>query len=48
MHAKFINDNSNWQLDKTIVVNVGFTPGSVSLTAYKLNLQGFEWLRVNK
>jgi hypothetical protein len=29
-------------------VNVGFTPGSVSLTAYKLNLSGFEWLRANR
>jgi pre-mRNA-processing factor 8 len=48
IHAKFVSDNPNWQLDKTIVLNVGFTPGSVSLTAYKLNLAGYEWLRANK
>lgn len=41
VHAKFINENTNWQLEKTIVLNVGFTPGSVSLTAYRLNLQGY-------
>jgi pre-mRNA-processing factor 8 len=48
IHAKFISENNNWQLEKTIVLNVGFTPGSVSLTAYKLNIMGYEWLRTNK
>lgn len=48
MQAKFISENSSWQLDKTMVLNVGFTPGSISLTAYKLNLSGYEWLRANK
>lgn len=48
MHAKFINNNSNWQIDKTMILNVGFTPGSISLTAYKINLPGYEWLRANK
>ena len=48
MHAKFLEDNSNWQLDKTIVLNIGFTPGSVSLTAYRLNHQGYEWIKANK
>jgi pre-mRNA-processing factor 8 len=40
-HVKFVSDNSSWQLDKSIVLNVGFTPGSVSLTAYKVNLSGY-------
>jgi pre-mRNA-processing factor 8 len=47
-HAKFVSENPSWQLDKTIILNVGFTPGSVSLTAYNLNLAGYEWLRANK
>ena len=47
-HTKFIGENSQWQMEKTIILNVGFTPGSVSLTAYRLNLQGYEWLRANR
>ena len=29
-------------------MSVNFAPGSVSLSAYKLNLQGYEWLKNNK
>jgi len=31
-----------------MILNVGFTPGSISLTAYKINLSGYEWIRANK
>lgn len=47
MHTKFLNDNNNWSADKTIILNVAFTPGSLSLTAFKLNLNGYEFLKAN-
>lgn len=47
MHTKFLNENHNWSADKTIILNVAFTPGSLSLTAYKLNLNGYEFLKAN-
>lgn len=46
MHTKFLTDN-NWSPEKTIILNVAFTPGSLSLTAYKLNLGGYEFLKSN-
>lgn len=48
IHTKYLSENPNWSLDKAIVLNVGFIPGSISLTAYRLNLQGYEWIRSNK
>jgi hypothetical protein len=41
MHTRFLNENHNWSADKTIILNVAFTPGSLSLTAYKLALNGY-------
>ncbi|KAI9476840.1 NUC071 domain-containing protein [Coemansia mojavensis] len=37
-----------WDGDKTIAITCAFTPGSCSLTAYKLTPAGFEWGRENK
>ncbi|KAJ2612860.1 hypothetical protein H4S08_002516 [Coemansia sp. RSA 1365] len=37
-----------WDGEKTIVMTCAFTPGSCSLTAYKLTPAGFEWGRENK
>ncbi|KAJ3143001.1 Pre-mRNA-processing-splicing factor 8 [Geranomyces variabilis] len=49
MHAKVMADNKGlWDGDKTVVVTCSFTPGSCSLTAYKLTPAGFEWGRGNK
>ncbi|KAJ3162383.1 Pre-mRNA-processing-splicing factor 8 [Geranomyces michiganensis] len=49
MHAKVMADNKGlWDGDKTVVVTCSFTPGSCSLTAYKLTPAGFEWGRSNK
>nr|CAG8489846.1 2781_t:CDS:10 [Entrophospora candida] len=48
LHAKFVAENKNWDGDKTITMTVSFTPGSCSLTAYKLTPAGFEWARNNK
>ena len=41
MHTRFLNDNPNWSVDKNIILNLAFTPGSLSLTAYKLTLNGY-------
>jgi pre-mRNA-processing factor 8 len=57
LHAKLISENSSWNAEQCIVLTVSFTPGSCSLTAYKLytitphivrTLQGYEWGKNNK
>jgi len=45
MHSKIMSDNQSWDGEKTVVATCSFTPGSCSLTAYKLTPQGFEWGR---
>ena len=35
-HAKIMEDNSSWDGEKTVIITCSFTPGSCSLTAYKL------------
>ena len=47
MQTKFLNENPTWSTDSKIILNVAFTPGSLSLTAYKLNLNGYEFLKAN-
>jgi len=44
-HARVMADNKTWNGDKTMIVTCSFTPGSCSLTAYKLTPAGFEWGR---
>eukprot|EP00735_Rhodelphis_limneticus_P013308 TRINITY_DN692_c0_g1::TRINITY_DN692_c0_g1_i1::g.28748::m.28748 TRINITY_DN692_c0_g1::TRINITY_DN692_c0_g1_i1::g.28748 ORF type:complete len:2358 (+),score=811.76,sp/Q99PV0/PRP8_MOUSE/82.36/0.0,PROCN/PF08083.6/1.3e-219,PRP8_domainIV/PF12134.3/8.5e-126,U6-snRNA_bdg/PF10596.4/8.9e-94,PRO8NT/PF08082.6/6.6e-81,U5_2-snRNA_bdg/PF10597.4/3.6e-69,PROCT/PF08084.6/1.3e+04,PROCT/PF08084.6/1.4e-48,RRM_4/PF10598.4/1.8e-44,JAB/PF01398.16/9.6e-08,Lipocalin_3/PF12702.2/0.43 TRINITY_DN692_c0_g1_i1:123-7076(+) len=44
-HAKVMQDNKAWDGEKTIVITCSFTPGSCSLTAYKLTPLGYEWGR---
>ena len=39
---------SAWTVDKSVVVTVSFTPGSVSLAAYRLSAAGYEWGKTNK
>jgi len=46
-HAKIMNDHTSWDGEKTIAITCSFTPGSVSLTAYKLTPTGYEWGRSN-
>jgi len=48
VHSRVMADNKAWDLDKTIVITCSFTPGSVSLTSYKITQSGFEWGRQNK
>ncbi|KAF5466768.1 hypothetical protein F2P56_016668 [Juglans regia] len=47
-HAKILENNKQWDGEKCIVLTCSFTPGSCSLTAYKLTPSGYEWGRVNK
>jgi len=42
-HSKILADNKSWDGDKCVAVTCSFTPGSCTLTAYKLTPQGFEW-----
>lgn len=47
IHSKIMSDNMAWDGEKTIIITCSFTPGSVSLTAYKLTPSGFEWGKQN-
>ncbi|KAH8048735.1 U5 snRNA binding protein [Aureococcus anophagefferens] len=42
-HAAVMARDESWDGEKTAVVTCAFTPGSCSLTAYKLTPAGFEW-----
>merc|ERR1712127_1066851 len=48
MHSKIMADNKEWDGERTVVITCSFTPGSCSLTAYKLTPSGYEWGRNNK
>jgi len=47
-HAKILADNKMWLADQAIVITCSFTPGSCSLTAYRITPQGFQWGKSNK
>eukprot|EP01097_Dermamoeba_algensis_P005076 TRINITY_DN3238_c0_g1_i2.p1 TRINITY_DN3238_c0_g1~~TRINITY_DN3238_c0_g1_i2.p1 ORF type:complete len:182 (+),score=56.12 TRINITY_DN3238_c0_g1_i2:1-546(+) len=47
-HSRVMADNKSWDGEKTIVITCSFTPGSCTLTAYKLTPPGFEWGKSNK
>lgn len=47
-HAKIMADNPSWDPEKSITITCSFTPGSCSLTAYRLTPGGFEWGRAQK
>jgi pre-mRNA-processing factor 8 len=47
-HAKMLEGHKSWDGERCIVVTCSFTPGSCSLTAYKLTPGGYEWGRANK
>lgn len=42
-HAGFLSRYNSWDPEKTILMTCSFTPGSCSLTAYKLTPDGYEW-----
>ncbi|XWS16478.1 hypothetical protein CRYUN_Cryun34aG0091300 [Craigia yunnanensis] len=47
-HARILENKKQWDGEKCIILTCSFTPGSCSLTAYKLTPSGYEWGRVNK
>lgn len=46
-HAKLLVNNKTWDGEKTVTLTCSFTPGSCSLSAYKLSPAGFEWGKTN-
>jgi len=48
MHSKMLLQNPTWDVEKSIIITVSFTPGSCSLTSYKTTPAGFEWGKANK
>ena len=48
VHAGILDRNKSWDVDKCVLITCSFTPGSCSLTAYKLTTTGFEWGRKNQ
>lgn len=48
MHAKMLESYKSWDGERCIVITCSFTPGSCTLTAYKLTPPGYEWGRQNK
>lgn len=47
-HGNFLHENKSWDPEMTITITCSFTPGSCSLSAYKLTPQGLEWAKTNK
>uniref|UniRef100_A0A7S3UEK3 MPN domain-containing protein n=1 Tax=Picocystis salinarum TaxID=88271 RepID=A0A7S3UEK3_9CHLO len=47
-HTKLLESHKQWDGETSIVLPVSFTPGSCSLTAYKLTPAGYEWGRKNR
>ena len=43
MHSKIMSENHTWDGEKTVICTCSFTPGSCSLTAYKITPTGFQW-----
>ena len=48
IHSKLLMNNQKWDGERCIIITVSFTPGSCSLTAYKLTQAGYEWGKSNK
>lgn len=46
-HSAILTANEAWDGEKTTVVTCAFTPGSCSLTAYKLTEAGYQWGKQN-
>ena len=48
MHANMLQSHKSWDGERCIMMTCSFTPGSCSLTAYRLTPSGYEWGRQNK
>ncbi|CAH8282452.1 unnamed protein product [Eruca vesicaria subsp. sativa] len=47
-HSRILENNKQWDGERCIILTCSFTPGSCSLTSYKLTQAGYEWGRLNK
>jgi len=47
-HAKILSENKSWDIETTLTITCSFTPGSCSLTAYKITPAGLEWGKSQK
>ena len=47
-HTKLLMNNEHWDADTSLVITLSFTPGSCSLTGYKITPQGYDWGKSNK
>lgn len=47
-HARMLESHKTWDGERCVLVTASFTPGSVSLTAFKLTPGGYEWGRANR
>jgi pre-mRNA-processing factor 8 len=45
MHSKFLSENKSWDINSSVMITCSFTPGSCSLTTYRLTQGGLEWGR---
>ena len=48
MHAKLLESATDWNAESAVVITCSFTPGSCSLTSYRLTNAGYEWGKQNK
>lgn len=48
MHANMLQGQKSWDGERCIMMTCSFTPGSCSLTSYRLTPSGYEWGRQNK
>ncbi|KAI5863053.1 PROCN-domain-containing protein [Durotheca rogersii] len=47
-HARLLDAHSKWDKENTVTIDVAFTPGSVSLSAWALTPAGYRWGAENK
>lgn len=47
-HARLLDAHPDWSKENSITVDVAFTPGSVSLSAWALTPNGYKWGAENK
>ncbi|KAJ9070725.1 pre-mRNA-splicing factor 8 [Entomophthora muscae] len=47
-HSRLLTRFPRWDVDSSVVITVAFTPGSCSLSCYKLTPSGVEWGRTIK
>jgi len=42
-HSRFLAKHKRWSNERSVIITCSFTPGSCSLTAFKLTAAGYEW-----